>query len=75
MGLKIMCQEKGCSGELDLNNPVSLPVGCGMVGSSILTYPCDICGCLYIKKDTPAVDGAGNKAFLRGGNIVEEPAR
>jgi len=67
------CQEKGCSGEVDMSHPVSLKTGCQSFGTA---YSCNQKGCgrLHWKDGSAVEERTGNRAFLKNGDVVNEPA-
>jgi hypothetical protein len=69
------CSEKGCLGNVCMDDPkkgVTLQTGCR---NFLLAYPCDECGRLYFGPDSPVVDRSDppNRTFLKDGKLVELP--
>lgn len=59
--------ETPCSGEVNLESPVSLRVGCSAFNPG---YPCGTCGRLHWGNGNPVVSRQGFRAFLEGENVV-----
>jgi len=58
------CREKGCTGSVDLDKPVTLQTGCSSYSSA---YPCNKCGRLhwYFGKYVSGVrNRKGEKTFV-----------
>lgn len=55
-GKTMKCKEKGCGGEVNINKPVSLQVGCG---ASRNAYPCKKCNRLHF----------GDGSLCEGGSV------
>ena len=61
------CKEKGCKGEIDLNQKVSVQTGCV---SNTIVHPCNVCGRLHWVSGNSVQNRSGNKAFLKKGRLV-----
>lgn len=68
------CQEKGCDGEVDLNNTVPLQTGCGGCrGASFSSVnPCKKCGRLHFCDGSLVFGRDDKKVFLKNDKIVKE---
>ncbi|OGZ27710.1 MAG: hypothetical protein A2365_03640 [Candidatus Nealsonbacteria bacterium RIFOXYB1_FULL_40_15] len=65
-GKKMKCKEEGCGGEVDMNKPVSLQVGCR---ASRNAYPCKKCNRLHFGDGSLVFTRGQQKAFYEGGSV------
>jgi hypothetical protein len=69
------CSEKGCLGNVCMDDPgkgVVLQTGCA---NHSMAFPCDECGRLYFGPDAPVVDRGNppNRVFIKDGKMVRLP--
>ena len=63
------CKEEGCIGEVDMEKPVTLQIGCHSHDSA---YPCQVCGRLHWGSGNAVFSRGGQKVYLENGNIVNK---
>lgn len=66
------CKERGCDGEIDLSQPISLQTGCGGCrGAQLqLAYPCKVCGRLHWGDGSKVFNRRKQRAFFENSSVV-----
>lgn len=63
------CQEKDCSGNIDLEKNIHLRTGCH---SGADAYPCNTCGRIHWSDGTLVFNRSGESVYLENGQIVHK---